>query len=245
MTGAALAGAAAALALATAVPARPERRWRTRLAAPRRAAASHERELLRGLVAGAGGLGLTLVLAGPLPPAPAVVLGAIAAVGLDSVFRRLEPTAVRRRRERIAADLPATLDLLAACLDSGAAIPTALSTTAGAIGGPVGEILVTVAAALAVGVDPRTAWTLADADPAIAAVGRAVARAVESGAALGDVVTALADDARQSRSVAAAAAARRVGVSAVAPLGVCFLPAFVVVAVVPVVASLASGLNSS
>ncbi|MFB9964969.1 hypothetical protein ACFFOP_20530 [Sinosporangium siamense] len=37
------------------------------------------------------------------------------------------------------------------------------------------------------------------------------------------------------------AAARRVGVYAVAPLGLCFLPAFVVVGVVPTMVGLASG----
>jgi pilus assembly protein TadC len=182
-------------------------------------------------------------VAGPFGFVAAAAVGGAAAVAFDQALNRLEPASVRRRRERIAADLPAALDLVAACLGSGAAIPTALATAAEACGGPVGDIFAGVAAALAVGVDPAAAWTLVDADLAIAATGRAVARAVESGAALAEVVGGLAEDARSSRAVAAAAAARRVGVSAVAPLGVCFLPAFVVLAIVPVVAGLAAGLR--
>ncbi|MFD0891079.1 type II secretion system F family protein, partial [Streptosporangium algeriense] len=60
-----------------------------------------------------------------------------------------------------------------------------------------------------------------------------------SGAPVADILTRLADDARQEARSAASAAALRVGVQAVAPLGLCFLPAFVCLGIVPVVAGLA------
>jgi hypothetical protein len=51
----------------------------------------------------------------------------------------------------------------------------------------------------------------------------------------------LAEDLRCDRAAAAEAAVRRVSVLAVLPLGLCFLPAFVLTGVVPVVASIVSG----
>jgi len=45
----------------------------------------------------------------------------------------------------------------------------------------------------------------------------------------------LADDLRASRSAGVEAAAARVGVLIVLPLGLCFLPAFVLAGIVPVI----------
>jgi len=52
------------------------------------------------------------------------------------------------------------------------------------------------------------------------------------------VLGTIAAAGRRARQVAAQAAARRAGVLAVGPLGLCFLPAFVLVGVVPLVAGL-------
>ena len=52
----------------------------------------------------------------------------------------------------------------------------------------------------------------------------------------------MAADVRAEYRSAAEQAARRVGVLAVAPLGLCFLPAFVLLGVVPVVVGLAGPL---
>ncbi|GIH22507.1 hypothetical protein Aph01nite_08170 [Acrocarpospora phusangensis] len=57
---------------------------------------------------------------------------------------------------------------------------------------------------------------------------------------MADVLTRLADDARHATRSASSAAARKVGVQAVAPLGLCFLPAFVFLGIIPVVAGLAT-----
>ena len=66
-------------------------------------------------------------------------------------------------------------------------------------------------------------------------MGRSLARAHQSGASVRTAVEALAVElAAQSRS-RIDALARSVEVRAAAPLGVCFLPAFVLVGVVPMV----------
>lgn len=73
----------------------------------------------------------------------------------------------------------------------------------------------------------------------LGALARTMIRAAQSGAPVADVLTRLADDARRTAQATASAAARRVGVHAVAPLGLCFLPAFVFLGIVPMVAGLA------
>ncbi|NHB85425.1 hypothetical protein G7085_14540 [Tessaracoccus sp. HDW20] len=70
---------------------------------------------------------------------------------------------------------------------------------------------------------------------------RDVARAERSGTALADVLRTHAEDARRDCHDEAQKAARRVGVRSVVPLMVCFLPAFILVGVVPIIAGLLSG----
>ena len=106
-----------------------------------------------------------------------------------------------------------------------------------------------MAAALAVGTPPSQAWqSLAGADPShrvqdpLAPAARALARASDGGAPVAAAVSRLAAEVRAEGRSAAEQTARRVGVLAVAPLGLCFLPAFVLLGVVPVVVGLAGPL---
>jgi pilus assembly protein TadC len=57
-----------------------------------------------------------------------------------------------------------------------------------------------------------------------------------------DVLPVIAEELRRDARVRAEAAARSAGVRAVLPLVACFLPAFLLIGVVPVVASLAQSL---
>jgi len=66
-----------------------------------------------------------------------------------------------------------------------------------------------------------------------------MAWASATGAPLAATVSAVADDARERARWDAEASARRAGVRAVGPLAVCFLPAFLLLGVVPIVASVA------
>jgi Flp pilus assembly protein TadB len=140
------------------------------------------------------------------------------------------------------AELPAALDLLAACLCAGATLEQALESVADAFVGHVGELLGVVGRLTVLGAPPETAWAAALSHPRWAPVGRAVIRAHYSGAALTDVLTRVADDRRRALRAEAEAAAQRAAVRAVLPLGICFLPAFVFVGVVPVVAGFSGSL---
>ncbi len=195
------------------------------------------------------GIGAAVLVASPV----GIVLGAALALGGPHLLGRLEPREQREQREQLAADLPLLLELLSACLAGGAALPSAAEAVRGAIPGPAGSRLADVCAALAVGTPPGEAWgRLAggsatagqDEDP-LAAAARVLGRAAEGGAPVAAAVTRLASEARAEARARGEQAARRVGVLAVAPLGLCFLPAFVLLGVVPVVAGLAGPLLAS
>jgi pilus assembly protein TadC len=165
----------------------------------------------------------------------AVPMGVTVGFAVDRVLRRLEPAAVRAERLRAVADLPLAADLLAAALQAGAPVDRAATAVGEALGGPLGERLDRAARSLRLGGTPAESWAqlvdVAGADRLIAAAVRSTA----SGGALAGALTRLADDLRADRGVAAEAAARRAGVLIVLPLGLCFLPAFVLAGLVPVV----------
>jgi pilus assembly protein TadC len=165
------------------------------------------------------------------------VAGLLAVVGGAVALRRVEPPEVRREREHAVADLPIAADLLAAALRAGAPPDRAAMVVGEALGGPVGSRLVRVARALRLGATPELAWRqLADV-PGGERLARAATRSAERGTALTRALDRQAEDLRAARAASAEAAARRVGVLVVLPLGLCFLPAFLLAGVVPVVAA--------
>jgi pilus assembly protein TadC len=164
-----------------------------------------------------------------------VALGVVLAVAIDRGIRRLEPRAVRQQRAAVRASLPFAADLLAAVLMSGAPMARAVGHVADALGGALADRLRLVARRLTLGAPAVEAWTeLADVPEARPLV-RAAIRANDSGAALAGACARLAVELRASQDAAADAAARRAEVLVVLPLGCCFLPAFVLLGVVPVV----------
>ncbi|WP_311932107.1 type II secretion system F family protein [Microbispora sp. H11081] len=181
------------------------------------------------------GLAILLLVGGPV----GALAGTAAGAGVFLAVRRREPAEVRRCRERIGADLPFAVDLIVACLRAGQPMSGAVETTAVAVSGPVGERLSWAGAQMRLGAPPEEAWAALADEPALAVLARTMIRAAQSGAPVADVLTRLADDARRTARATASAAARRVGVHAVAPLGLCFLPAFVFLGIVPMVAGLA------
>lgn len=173
-----------------------------------------------------------------------LVIGAAALIGVRAVLGRLEPASVRRRRERITADLPMAVDLLAACLRAGRPPDEALVVVAPAVGGPLGELLDQVEHRLRLGADPVEAWRQLADEPACTGFARAVQRALTSGAALAQTLEHVAADVRQERRWSADERARAVETRSVVPLGLCFLPAFVLIGIVPTVAGSLSGVFS-
>ncbi len=80
------------------------------------------------------------------------------------------------------------------------------------------------------------------AHPPTAPLARGAKRTARSGAALAEVARGLAEEVRAGLSDEAEAAAQRAAVLVTLPLGLCFLPAFLCLGVVPVVIGLASAL---
>ena len=186
------------------------------------------RAVVVALVAGAG----AALLLGGLPGALA---GSVVAVATLAVVPRLEPRRVRDRRERVRAQAPLVVDLVAACLASGAALEPSLVAAAAAVGPPVDHDLAAVAASVRLGADPTTAW--AATDPALGGLARAIARSSQTGAPLADLLPRVAAEARAVHCAEAESRVRTASVRLTAPLGAAFLPAFVLLGVVPVVAS--------
>ena len=86
---------------------------------------------------------------------------------------------------------------------------------------------------------PVSAWSALGADECLRPMARAAARSAETGAPLAQLLSAVAEDQRDESRARAEAMARAAGVRSVAPLAACFLPAFLLIGIVPVVASLA------
>ncbi|MEV4749852.1 type II secretion system F family protein [Streptosporangium amethystogenes subsp. fukuiense] len=191
----------------------------------------------RGEIAAALAVGPAAFLAvGGLPGA---VVGAAGSGIALAVLRRRESPEVREEHRRLTADLPLAADLMVACLRAGQPITGAVDVTAEAIAGPLGERLAWVSGQLRLGAAPESAWQALAAERSLAPLARAMSRAAASGAPVADVLTRLSDDFRRAVRAASSAAAQRVGVQVVAPLGLCFLPAFVFLGIIPVVAGLA------
>ena len=205
------------------------------------------------LAAAALGSVTAWLLGGPL----GIVVGALLGAGVHRFVQGLEPAAERRARRRVEADLPVAAELLAVAVRAGATVDRAAEVVGQCLGGPLGAALIdVVAVSRDWGAAPAGAWAgLADragvgagsgrapersgATSELARFGAAVARALDSGTPLAPALARIAADCRSRQATARSVAAARVGTRAVLPLGVCFLPSFVLLAVVPMVISIA------
>ena len=160
----------------------------------------------------------------------------------------LRQTRPNLRRPRMPIDplaTASTLDVLAVCLSAGLAVWAAAAATAPTAPPALRSVLQRAADLLALGADPDTAWSVSDGDAAprddapCEALMRLARRSACSGSALAQGIAELAEKSRQDATHAATAAVDRAGVLIAGPLGLCFLPAFLVLGVVPVVAGLA------
>jgi pilus assembly protein TadC len=135
--------------------------------------------------------------------------------------------------------------LLAECLESGAPPVVALQRVAGVAPADVAQAWSPVVAELLLGADPARAWAPALAGGGeLAALGRVMVRSADTGSSAAKALRRLVDDLATERRARAAAAVESVGVRVVLPLGLCFLPAFVLIGVVPEVWGLVSPLLS-
>jgi hypothetical protein len=153
---------------------------------------------------------------------------------------------VRLRRDTVdPLRLASCWDLLAACLHGGLPVPVAVQAVAAEVPAKAADALRRTAELLALGADPVAAWEPALAEPLTAELARGARRSTRSGAALAAVAENLATGVRAGADDLAEARAQRTAVAVTGPLGLCFLPAFLCVGVVPVVIGLAARLMAS
>ncbi|MBH0781359.1 type II secretion system F family protein [Nocardia bovistercoris] len=138
------------------------------------------------------------------------------------------------------------LDLFAACLRAGLPMAVAARAVARTAPGALGSALTHAADLLALGSDATMAWERAAADARdgrvaaeVESLARMARRSARSGSSLAVAISELAEQRRGAIEDAAAARAERAGVLIGGPLGLCFLPAFLCLGIVPVVIGLA------
>lgn len=181
------------------------------------------------LIPVAAGLPVACLLAG-FAGWPVAVAAAVTAGGL--CHRLLRP----RQGERTEPlRLAAGWDLLAAGLRAGLPVPVTVRAVAAELTGGTATALLEVADSLALVADPVSAWEPALRDPDTAEIARAARRAARTGSGLAGVADGIAAQARESVGEHAQARAQRATVWVSAPLGLCFLPAFLCLGVAPVV----------
>lgn len=181
----------------------------------------------------------TTLAAGLLLGAGGVRLGPARARRVCSSPLRLSSAAsyarVSRRPDSPVSDVALAAELIVVALRAGVPLASAIDAAGRAVGGQVGLDLQDVCRRHQVGADMQTATDQLRARPATARLGRALARAGDSGASPVAVLTAAADAERSAQRSARVTRARTAGSLAALPVGLLFLPAFVLVAVVPVV----------
>ncbi|MGC5628219.1 type II secretion system F family protein [Georgenia sp. Z1344] len=135
------------------------------------------------------------------------------------------------------------LDLCAATLAAGSSVPGALRALGDSVAeigdGTVAGSLCTAGELLLLGAPWEEAW--ADVPPDARALADCLEPAWNDGADPGPLLDVRATNLRADRARVAEEAAARLGVRLVLPLGLCFLPAFVLLGILPVV--LGAGLD--
>jgi pilus assembly protein TadC len=185
----------------------------------------------------------------------ALLLAAALLIGADRSRVRiragLSAPVVRRRAVALGSGDPlataSSLDVLAACLRAGMPVSTAAAAAAPSAPPQLARLLCRAADLLALGADPATAWSspVLPLDNHVEALLRLARRSASSGTALAEGVAELAVQSRHDAADAASAAAERASVLIAGPLGLCYLPAFLCLGIVPVVAGLAGDVFSS
>ncbi|TSD64218.1 type II secretion system F family protein [Aeromicrobium piscarium] len=226
-----IAAICAALAMWCGIPARP--RHRTRVRQGRRVSRLHPEHLAWAICPLLG-----LVVAGLL----GAVVGAIAAPLAARWIARLEPAARRRERLRVAEQLPLAVELLVAAMDAGVPLRRALESVAAAVSDPLRGQLIAVTRRLAVAGEDTAVWAEHLQGP-LAPLARSLIRAERHGVPAGSVLQDSARELRRERYAERRDAARRVAVRTAAPLGACFLPAFFLVGIVPMLAGALSSIS--
>jgi tight adherence protein C len=177
------------------------------------------------LVGGASkGLGMGLVIG--------LGLGAVGFIAPDFVLN----SRIRSRQERIRADLPDALDLLAVSVEAGLGFDAAVVKITEQVGGPLNEELSMMLGEMRVGESRQEALKkLADrtAIPEVSAFSRAIIQADQFGISLGRILRVQAVDTRHRRQIAAEEKAMKAPVKMLFPTVVFIFPSMFIVILGP------------
>lgn len=132
------------------------------------------------------------------------------------------------------------IELIAGSLASGTSISSALLTVGEAMGDQDGRALIRVAMLLQLGAGWFDAWV--GCPRRFEPLRDAMVHSWEFGAPVTQGLRGARQSSEAEALVKAKEAAEQLGVKLALPLGLCFLPSFVVLAVVPIVAMFAQGL---
>ncbi len=231
---------AGAVAVATwlAIPAASRRPWAQAPApapAPRPQGERGPRRWLWTVLAGAGCWAF-------VSGTPGLVAGVVAGGVVWVVLGRAETPAQRERRARVRAELPHVVGLLAAAVRGGLPPAEALAMVCVALPGPAADSLALLPPRIALGVDPAEVWRSLEADAVLAPLGRTLARSARTGEPVAEALDRLGTELAARARAETEDAARQVGVRAAVPLGLCLLPSFLLLGIVPVVAGLVAEL---
>jgi pilus assembly protein TadC len=192
--------------------------------------------MLRRLVGPLAGTGAAIAVGGPTG-----ILVGFATWWLAARLLRLDPDRKERAAAaRLAPDWPWTLDLIAAGLRSGAPFPQAAFAVAdtddcAVNDGAVGDRLSRFAGAIRLGATAAEALPELGRLPGAERLARQLDRSGDTGAAIAGGLEQLAASLRADQRTQTEERAGRAAVALVGPLCLCFLPAFVIAGIGPVV----------
>lgn len=162
--------------------------------------------------------------------------------GADDHSRRVKPWLIRPRRvldttrQAQSHHIALVMDLLAASLRAGSPVPAALRAVAEAVNGPYAAVLLRAARRMELGAPASAAWV--GCPVVVGELARVLTLVESAGVPAEGLLRSAAGDLRRRTARDSEAAAARLGVRLVLPLGLCALPAFIAWSVVPVVLSL-------
>lgn len=191
----------------------------------------------RALLTGGAVIGIGQGVGGFVPGLLTWMIMLALGAGIFVVIGKLEPRLARMRRLQLAQDLPQLCELLAACLEAGLPLRTASAQVAATLTGPAAELLEQVLTHIRVGQGDADAWRSLRDHPQLGMLAVDLARSVDSGTTMVETLVQHGKRARRHQHAARQATAKTAGVRSVLPLMVCFLPAFFLIGIVPIVAS--------
>lgn len=167
---------------------------------------------------------------------PGLGIGSAAFVVVHVGLGRTQSASAKRKLKLLAGQADEVLDLLAAALQAGAPLRNAVAAVGLVVEEPSAELLSRLDGQVRLGATDAEAWGSLVGHPVWGRFAQDLARCADTGAGLAELLTTHAADARRDRAADLERRARAVGVRSVLPMMACFLPAFILVGVVPIVA---------